>query len=211
VTLPDPIGEALAWIASGGLLAYPTETVWGLGADARSAVAMERLRSWKGRGEDHPVSVLVESLEVANEAGFVLTPTAQRLASRFWPGPLTLIVPGPGGFAPGIARDDGAVGLRCSSHPLAAALARRLRRESGSFLTTTSLNRSGEPAARTIVEARLLAGSGEDEPHMIPFDGGEAGGDTASTVVDATVDPPRVLRWGAVGPTDLEPVLEGRS
>jgi L-threonylcarbamoyladenylate synthase len=211
VTLPDPIGDAVRWIAGGGLLAYPTETVWGLGADARSQEALGRLRTWKGRERNNPVAVLVESPEAALEAGFELSPAARRLAQRFWPGPLTVIVRGPGGLADGVAREDGCVGLRCSSHPLATALARRLRRETGGLLTTTSLNHAGEPAARTVGEARALCGDAEDEPLMIPLDGGEAGGDTASTVVDTCESPPRVLRWGATRRIDLEPVLEALS
>ena len=211
MTLPDPIGDAVRWIMGGGLLAYPTETVWGLGAEAGSEAALARLRTWKGRERDNPVAVLVESVEAALDAGFELSPAAQRLAERFWPGPLTVIVKGPGGLAEGIAREDGGVGLRCSSHPLASALARRLRRESGGLLTSTSLNHAGEPAARTFEEARALCGNAEGEPLMIPLDGGEAGGDAASTVVDTCETPPRVLRWGATRRIDLEPVLEALS
>ncbi len=208
MTLPDPIGEALRWICGGGLLAYPTETVWGLGADARSDSALARLRAWKGREAHSPVAILVENLETAVEAGFELSPAARRLANRFWPGPLTLVVKGPGGLADGVAREDGAVGLRCSSHPLAILLARRLRRESGGFLTATSLNHAGEPAARNVDEARALCGDAEEEPRMMPLEGGEVGDDAASTVVDVTGNPPRVLRSGAIPATDLEPVLE---
>jgi len=208
LNLPDPIGEALRWIDGGGLLAYPTETVWGLGVDAASAQALARLREWKGRDEDHPVAILVESAEAALEAGFELSPVARRLAGRCWPGPLTLIVKGPGGLAEGVARPDGAVGLRCSSHPLAVALSRRLRRERGAFLTSTSLNHSGDPPARTVAEARSLCGSAAGEPLLIPVEGGEAGGGQASTVIDVSEDPPRVLRWGAVAREDLASVLE---
>jgi L-threonylcarbamoyladenylate synthase len=208
LNLPDPIGEALRWIDGGGLLAYPTETVWGLGVDAASAQGLVRLREWKGRDEDHPVAVLVESMETALEAGFEFSPAARRLASRFWPGPLTLIVKGPGGLADGVARPDGAVGLRCSSHPLAVALSRRLRQERGAFLTSTSLNHSGDPPARTLVEARSLCGHTAGEPLLIPVEGGEAGGGQASTVIDLTEDPPRVLRWGAVAQDELELVLD---
>lgn len=207
-SLPDPIGEAVRWVGDDGLLAYPTETVWGLGADAVSEPALARLRAWKGRGLDSPVAVLVESVDAAREAGFDLGAAAERLAYRFWPGPLTLVVRGPDGFATGVAREDGAVGLRCSSHPLAVALARRLRREGGRLLTSTSLNHSGEPPARTVDEARALCGRDAHEPRLIPVEGGEAGGEVASTVVDATGDAPRVLRWGAVSAEDLEPVLE---
>jgi tRNA threonylcarbamoyl adenosine modification protein (Sua5/YciO/YrdC/YwlC family) len=206
--LPDPIGEALDWIVGGGLLAYPTETVWGLGVDAASTPALARLVTWKGRGADSPVSVLVESVAAARAAGFALGAAAARLAERFWPGPLTLVVPGPGGLAPGVARADGAVGLRCSSHPLAHLLARRLQREHGRLLTSTSLNHSGDPAARSVDEARALCGEGLAEPRLVAVEGAEAGGEAASTVVDASGSAPRVLRWGAIRAAELEPLLQ---
>jgi L-threonylcarbamoyladenylate synthase len=194
-------------VTGGGLLAYPTETVWGLGVDAASDQALERLRDWKGRGGTTPVAVLVESIDAAREAGFELGDGAVTLAERFWPGPLTLVVRGPGGLARGVARGDGAVGLRCSSHPLAGVLARRLRRECQVFLTSTSLNHSGEPPASTLEEARALCGGGDEEPLLLPVDGCESGGDAASTVIDTTESPPRVLRWGALRREELEPVL----
>lgn len=206
--LLDPIGDAVRWLCADGLLAYPTETVWGLGADAGSEAALESLRAWKGRGSDAPVSLLVESLDAAREAGFALSPMAERLAARFWPGPLTLVVATSRRFAPGVAREDGAVGLRCSSHPLARALARRMRKESEGLVTATSLNRSGEPPATCAGAARALCGEASGEPHLLEVEGAEAGGEEASTVVDAVAVPPRVLRWGALGPVALEPTLE---
>jgi L-threonylcarbamoyladenylate synthase len=205
--MPDPLGQAVRWLDSGGLLAYPTETVWGLGADAGSAIGLERLRRWKGRGADEPLALLVESLEVVGELGFEPGAAAARLAQAFWPGPLTLVVPCRTRFAAGVARDDGAVGLRCSAHPLAEALARRLRREGLGPVTATSLNQSGEPAARTRDEARGLCGESEDTPRLLAVDGAEAGGDEASTVVDTTADVPRVLRWGGLADEQLGSVL----
>jgi L-threonylcarbamoyladenylate synthase len=206
--MPDPIGQAARWLASGGLLAYPTETIWGLGADGRSAKALERLRRWKGRQEREPVALLVENAERAAELGFQLGPAARRLAEAFWPGPLTLVVPSRGEFAPGVARADGAVGLRCSAHPLAEALARRLRLAGIGPITATSLNRSGQPAAATLAEARALCGEGPDEPHLIDVEGAEAGGDAESTVVDTTSTTLQVLRWGSLPASEIEPVIE---
>ena len=165
--MPDPIGQAACWLASGGLLAYPTETIWGLGADARSAEALERLCRWKRRAASEPVALLVENAERAAQLGFQLGPAARRLAEAFWPGPLTLVVPSRDEFAPGVARDDGAVGLRCSAHPLAEALARRLRLAGIGPITATSLNRSGEPPAAGLATAQALCGEGPDEPRLI--------------------------------------------
>jgi len=212
--IADPLGEAVRWLRTGGLVAYPTETVWGLAADVRSAKGVERLERWKGRGQRQPISVLIENADAADALGFELGQQARRLADAFWPGPLTLIVPrsevlaeAAAPFAKGIARQDGAVGLRCSSHPLATALARRLTREGAAPITATSLNRSGEPAARSREAARALCGEGEGEPRMLDVEA-EAGGDDESTVVDTTGSKLEVLRWGALSKLALSPFLK---
>ena len=206
--LPDPLGDAVRWLRDGGLLAYPTETVWGLGADALSAEGLARLRRWKGREAADPISVLVEDIDAAEALGFELGGAAGELAARFWPGPLTLVVRTRTNRAAGIARQDGAVGLRCSAHPLAAALARRIDREGHGPLTATSLNRAGSQPARSVADARQLCDAeAPDEPHLLEVRGAEAGGDEASSVIDVTGELPRVLRWGAIGEDVLAPVL----
>ena len=202
----DPLGEAVRWLQAGGLVAYPTETVWGLAVDVRSDKGVERLQRWKGRGQHQPISVLVENADAADALGFELGYQARRLADAFWPGPLTLVIPCSERLAEGIARKDGAVGVRCSSHPLATALARRLSREGAAPITTTSLNRSGEPAARNREDARALCGEGEGEPRMLDVEG-EAGGEYESTVVDATGSKLEVLRWGALSKVALSSFL----
>lgn len=211
-----PLDAAPDWVRGGGLLAYPTETVWGLGADARSDAALKRLRAFKGRAADAPVSILVSGPSALATLGFRLAGAARKLAADFWPGPLTLVLPCAGRFAAGVARADGAVGVRCSSHPLACALARRCEDAGVGPLTATSCNRSGAPAARTRDEARAVcaasaAGGGArclaDGADPAP---GPTGRDdaTGSTVVDLTGARPAVLRWGAVPSRVLSPVLE---
>ncbi len=176
----DALAAAVAHARAGGLLAFPTETVWGLGADARSEAALARLRRWKGRRAEQPVSVLVASAESAQALGLPLHGAAQRLAAAFWPGPLTLVVPAPPGrFAAGVARADGAVGLRCSSHPRTAALVAALERAGVGPLTATSLNRHGEPPVRTRTEALALC-RGDDAPRCFELDDA-ARTDTART------------------------------
>jgi len=208
MTLPDPLGDAVSVLAAGGLVAYPTETVWGLAADARSEPAMARLRRWKARGADAPVALLLESAAAAEALGFELGALGARLARGFWPGPLTLVVrPGPQRFARGVARDDGAVGLRCSSHPLAAALARRLAGAGVGPVTATSLNRHGEAEVRTAEAARERCDGSPDAPLWLAVEAAEAGGLPASTVVDVSGGGPQVLRWGALREPELEPVL----
>lgn len=207
--IPDPIGEAVGWVRSGGLIAYPTETVWGLGADARSSAALETLQGWKGRDASRPVSILVSEPADLPALGFEVNPVAERLASMFWPGPVTLVLPCSGEFAPGVAREDGAVGVRCSSHPLCGAIARRLVIEGVGPLTATSLNVSGLPPARNLEQARAACRGGKEPPRLLEIDGAEAGGDTESAVIDATGSSLEVLRWGALTHEDLEPIVGG--
>ncbi len=209
--IPDPLGEAVEVLAAGGLVAFPTETVWGLGADARRAEGVAALFRFKGRGRQQPVSVLVSGRDALESHGFALEPAVDALARRFWPGPLTLVLPHAGGFAPGVARaGDGAVGVRCSSHPIAAALARRLAAAGVGPMTATSFNPSGLPAARTRSEARLLCERGDAEaplPRLLAVAGAEAGGDRESTVLDVATRPVQVLRWGAIEREELWPAL----
>ena len=206
--IPDPIGAAVRWLGAGGLVAYPTETVWGLAAAADSAIGMERLRAWKRRGDDSPASILVDGVVAAEALECDLRPVARRLAAAHWPGPLTLVVACRRAFAAGVARADGAVGLRCSSHPLAAALSRRALRDGVGPITATSLNRHGEPAARTRADAERLC-AGDAAPRLLDVDGAEAGGDAVSTVVDVSRERPEVLRWGAIPRDEVEPMLQG--
>ncbi len=216
-TSAEAIAAAVVYVRAGGLLAFPTETVcetvWGLGADARSQAALDRLRRWKGRDDRQPISVLVTDAEAPAALGAPLTGAARRLADAFWPGPLTLVVPAtPGVFAPGIARADGAVGLRCSPHPLAAALVAALARVGVGPLTATSLNRHGEPPARTRAEATALC-RGAEAPRCLdgPADAlPSPGAGLPSTVLDCTGAQPVVLRAGAIAPAELESVLDER-
>ena len=208
VTIDDPIGAAVDWVGGGGLLAYPTETVWGLGADASSVAAIERLRGWKGRRESAPISILVADPDALEPLGFEFNELAVRLAAAFWPGPLTLVLNCRGRFAPGVSRQDGAVGVRCSSHPIGAALARRLAAAGVGPITSTSLNRSGAAPAATLEQVREACGAGPESPRILAVEGAEAGGDGESTVIDTTGPELVVLRWGALAKPDLASVLE---
>jgi L-threonylcarbamoyladenylate synthase len=208
VTSDDPIGAAVDWVKDGGLLAYPTETVWGLGADACSVSAIERLRDWKGERKSAPFSILVADPEALEPLGFEFNDLARRLAAAFWPGPLTLVLNCRGRFAPGVSRHDGAVGVRCSSHPIGAALARRLAAADVGPITSTSFNRSGATPAVTLDQVRDLCGADSESPRYLAVEGAEAGGDGESTVIDTTGPELVVLRWGALAKPDLASVLE---
>jgi L-threonylcarbamoyladenylate synthase len=200
------LADAAAWIADGNVLAYPTETVWGLGADARSDAAVARLRAFKGRGDAAPISILVTGFAALAALDFRVGAAAARLARDFWPGPLTLVLGCEGRFADGIARADGAIGVRCSPHAVASALAQQCERAGTGPVTATSCNASGDPPARTRADARRVC-SGDPHVRVIAATA-DAGGEVPSTVVDLTGRAPRVLRWGALGESALGPILE---
>ena len=197
--------DALRQLAGDGLVAFPTETVWGLGARATSARAVEVLRAWKGRGDAAPISVLVtgrdglEALEVGIDAN------ASQLMEAFWPGPLTLVLRCRRALPNGLARSDGALGLRCSAHPVAARLAEAALAKGDGPVTATSLNRTGEAPARKRAEAAALC-AGADAPYLLDL-GEDAHAAPPSTVLDCTGPRPRVLRAGAVDAAALTDAL----
>jgi L-threonylcarbamoyladenylate synthase len=201
----DPLLEAAARVRAAGLIAYPTETTYGLGADARSPRAIAALQNWKGRDPEQPLSILVTGPEMCGALGCELGPAAEGLVAAFWPGPLTLVVRCRNAFAPGVLGAARTLGLRCSSHPLAHALAVRLAEEGLGPVTATSLNRSGAPPARTRDEARAACAGGSGAPWLLDLQGLEEPRGGASTVVDATGADVRVLRHGVIS----EAVLRG--
>ena len=171
------------------VVAYPTETVYGLGADARSPAALARLRELKGREASRGLSVLVADLDELERNAPDLPDAARRLAARFWPGPLTLVIPLGNESLSGVATEQG-VGFRCSPEPTAAALVRAFCGP----VVSTSCNASGQPAC--LSAAQVQAWLGEDFPVV----GGEdSGGRAPSTVVSIDVDGvSTLLREGAI-------------
>ncbi len=196
--------DAARHLAHGGLVAFPTETSWGLAADARSAPGLTALRDWKGREGDQPVSVLLEAPDALAELDVEMGAEAARLAARFWPGPLTLVLSTAGTFAPGVTAPDGGLGVRCSPHPDATALAAGIAAIGAGPVTATSLNRSGEPAATRRAEARRLCAAA---PGPALLAGGECGGGPPSSVVDCSVRPPRILREAAISRDAIAAVI----
>ncbi len=202
------LDAALEVLAADGCVGFPTETVWGLACRARSGAAVAGLQKWKGRPEGQPISVLVAGPSALAQNGFESSAEARKIMRAFWPGPLTLILPCRDLFARGVAREDGSIGVRCSSYPLAAELARRAEVEGLGPLTATSLNRSGEPPARKWEEARRLCGTDSATPFPLFVAGEDAHGGPPSTLLDLSVSRPRLLREGAVGRERLRPFFE---
>jgi L-threonylcarbamoyladenylate synthase len=194
------VERALRVLAADGLVAFPTETIWGIAARADSARAVDALRAWKGDADERPFSVMVSGVARLDALGAELGARARALASQYWPGPLTLIVRCSLALAPGVAGAGRAIGFRCSPHPVAAALAEAAERSGLGPLTATSLNESGQPPGETRQQAeRILA----ERPGIELLMHGEAGGSDASTVVDASGPELAVVREGAIPSEEL--------
>jgi len=204
--LSTPVEQAIGLLGRGGLVAYPTETVWGLGADAARAEAVGRVVQWKGRSSDKAFPVLVGGLASLEKLGVEVGPLARELAEAFWPGPLTLVLPSRACLAPGVARGDGALGVRVSAHPVAHALATGLERAGGGPLVATSFNRSGEAPARSRAEAERLCRVCPAAPPRLLDASPDAEGGEPSAVLDLTGPRPALLRSGALA-ASLAPFL----
>jgi len=195
------IARAAQILARGGVITYPTETFYGLGADAMSADAVARVFALKGRAADNPVPLVLPGPAALDRVARAIPPAARALAARFWPGPLTLVLQAVHDLPEAITGGTGKVGVRVSIHPEAAALAAAF----GGPITATSANRSGAPPARSIEALDASIAGGTD----LLLDGGETPGGPPSTVLDVTCDPPRVLRAGRVSESEIRAALGG--
>lgn len=147
------VQQAARALRSGGVILYPTDTIWGLGCDATNPQAVERLRRLKGRGEGKSMLALIGDPGWARQYATQAPEVALQLM-EYATEPLTLVLPGAAGLAPGVAADDGTVGLRVPKHPFCQALLAAFGRP----VVSTSANTSGQPAARTFsqIEAQIL-------------------------------------------------------
>ena len=199
---PAVVAAAAAAWAAGELVAFPTETVYGLGARADDDVAVVRIFSAKGRPLDHP---LIVHLADADAAAFFCRqwpPLAQRLVAAFWPGPLTVIVPRAAGVAQASAAGQATIGLRCPSHPVAQALLRAAAARGVPGVAAPSANRFGRlsptSAAHVVADMGALCWV---------IDGGPCTLGIESTIVDCSRDRPVLLRPGTLAQADIEAVL----
>ncbi|RJO72347.1 threonylcarbamoyl-AMP synthase [Nocardia panacis] len=189
---------ATSSLKSGRLVVLPTDTLYGLGADAFDSTAVSALLAAKRRGRDMPVPVLVGSWHTIDGLVFSVRPQARDLIRAFWPGGLSLVVPQAPSLAWDLGDARGTVMLRMPLHPVALELLREV-----GPLAVSSANVSGLPPAKTAEEARAQLGDLVD----IYLDGGRATHAVASTIVDLTADEPRVLREGAVPVEQVAEVL----
>ena len=187
---PDPavIREAGDMIRNGLVVAYPTDTLYGLAVDPRNAAAVRRLFDLKGRPESSPLTLIaadVAQVRAAAEMGVI----AERLATRWWPGPMTILMAARSIIVPETLAGGRTVGVRVPDHPVAAALAR----DAGFCITATSANRSGATAASS--PAAVISALPDVDAVL---DGGLARGGPPSTIVDASAPVLALVRAGVV-------------
>ncbi len=191
---PDHLDEVVDAILAGGVAAIPTDTVYGLASLANSAEAVNALIDLKGRGQQQPIAVLVDSVEAVREY-LESASTLDRIA-RFWPGALTAVVLArPAGLVPPVVTEAATIGVRMPDDELARAVIRAC----GGVLAVTSANRHGEPAATTAAE--VAAAFGDD---LVILDGGTRNSSAPSTVVDLTGPRARILRAGPISAADVD-------
>ena len=196
--LNEAIAEAALRLAQGGVVAFPTETVYGLGADATNVHAVAKIFLLKGRPADHPLIVHIASGEEISRWAAEVPGHAKALAARFWPGPLTLIVRKSAAIPPVVTGKQDTVGLRCPSHPDAQALLHEFARIGSGAIAAPSANRFGHVSPTTARHVRDEFG--ED---LCLIDGGACEVGLESTIVDLSRGDPVLLRPGAITREDI--------
>jgi L-threonylcarbamoyladenylate synthase len=187
---PDVLDAAVEVLLQDGVVAFPTETFYGLAAAAFSPGAIARVFSVKGRPGTKPVLVLVDSIAMAESLAHEISGTARALMTAHWPGALTLVLRARPSVPDSLTGRTATIGVRWPSHAVAVGLVRRL----GGPLTAPSANPTDAPPPRTAQEVLAYFDGALD----LVLDGGTTPGGAPSTVLDVTVNPPRVLRPGAV-------------
>ena len=183
------VDAAARILAAGGIVVYPTETLYGLGADAGNAAALQRLVELKGREPAKPIAVLISDTKMLEDVVDEISEAAANLMRRFWPGPLTIVLRARPSVSRVLTGGGDGIGVRVSSHPIATRLVRALGRP----LTAPSANPAGQRPPTRLEDARAYFGDRVD----YYVDGGHLPGEPASTVVDARHGL-QVIRDGAV-------------
>jgi L-threonylcarbamoyladenylate synthase len=210
---PDAVGAAARALREGRLIGLPTETVYGLGADADNASAVAAIFAAKGRPADHPLIVHVAALDggmagVAHYADRVPS-FAQQLMAAFWPGPLTLILPRRDGVGATAAAGQNSIGLRCPAHPVAQAVLAALRQPTGGEpvvwgVAAPSANRFGRVSPTTAQHVAEEFADMSDVPDLLILDGGPCEVGIESTIIDCTRGAPVLLRPGTITSEQVE-------
>jgi L-threonylcarbamoyladenylate synthase len=194
---PDPtaIAQVAATLRNGGVVAIPTDTLYGLAVDPWNPSAVARVFTIKGRHEDRALPLVAADIDQVRQWIGELDAVARRLGERFWPGPLTLVMCAPDGLAPEVTAGGGTIGVRVPSHAVARAVCAAFERP----VTATSANLSGQPATDDPNNVAAQLSSGVD----LLLDAGITRGGPASTIVDVTGRELRLIRAGAVSWEDV--------
>ena len=196
----DALAEAVAILQAGGVVAMPTDTLYGLAADPFSVDAVARVFAVKGRSAERAMPLVAADLDqIVTQIG-PLPELARRLAMTYWPGPLTLLVTRPPSIPPDVAGGRGEIGVRVPAH----AVTRELCRVYSRLLTATSANLSGEPPSNDPDEIARALGAGVD----LLLDAGRTPGGAPSTIVDVTGSEPRLVRPGAIAWDDVQACMQ---
>lgn len=204
---PDAIAQAAQALRAGTLVGLPTETVYGLAADAGSDAAVARVFAAKGRPSEHPLIVHVASAAEVPRFAAQVPAFAQRLMDAFWPGPLTLILPRQPGVATAAAGGQDSIGLRCPAHPVAQALLTAAAAHGVSGVAAPSANRFGRVSPTTAAHV-LEEFAALPDADLLILDGGACPVGIESTIVDATRNHPVLLRPGMVTTAQIEAVCQ---
>ncbi len=199
--IKDRIREAASVLERGGVCVIPTETGYGLAASIDEIRALERIYRIKKRPPDKPLLILVEKIEQAPVNWCCILECARRVMDRFWPGPVTLLLPAEKNLPYPLTGATGRIGVRIPGHPAALELVRAVGRP----VTATSANISGKKLPKSVEEVKRQL------HEVVPdyfLDSGPVPSGPASTIVDVTVEPPKIIRAGAVSPEDILAVCE---
>ena len=190
----DGIAKASAGIRLGDLVVLPTDTLYGIGADAFSPDAVQRLLDAKGRGREMPPPVLVADVRTIDGLATDVPDYARALIERYWPGPLTLVLKAQPSLMWDLGDTGGTVAVRMPDHEVALDLLKEV-----GPMAVSSANRTGHPASRTVVDAATQLGASVE----YYLDGGPVTGGLPSTIVDCTHDEPTILRRGAIDSDEI--------
>jgi L-threonylcarbamoyladenylate synthase len=199
----EPFAEAVAALKRGEVIVFPTETLYGLGADALDSTAVKKVFQLKGRDANDPIPVLVSDVEMLLRLIAEVPAAAKPLISRFWPGPLTLVFPGRQDIPAPLLNAAGGIGVRISSQPIATELVRGLGRP----VTATSANPSGKEPARTVHEAKNYFAGQID----VFVDGGVLTSKRGSTVAQVIGDAIKIIREGEIPAAELKSILSNQT
>lgn len=197
--MEDDVARAVALLRAGELVAFPTETVYGLGADASNPAAVAKIFAAKGRPADHPLIVHLPSATALDAWAREVPDAARKLAAAFWPGPLTLILKRQPRVPDAVTGGQDTVGLRVPNHPLALALLQEFK----GGIAAPSANRYGRISPTSAAHVRAELGAAV----QLVLDGGPCAVGIESTIVDLSSDTPRLLRPGAITSADIARVL----